>query len=170
MYAWSRRGRQPALLVVSVAFLVYFSKLIIEILPVGELHDILISSIMDFITLGIFFLALVVKPQRSHSAEDDREEKDITFNQTHALEPFIFTGKMLPFASIVNSTEGNGTNAGPLNTLPFWSKAEPWHGQKISLELLEYSHWQQACVHNMLIALTNPSLFFMSMLGYPLYG
>ncbi len=39
MYAWSRRGRQPALLVVSVAFLVYFSKLIIEILPVGELHD-----------------------------------------------------------------------------------------------------------------------------------
>ena len=39
IYAWSRRGKQPTLLVVSFAFLVYFSKLIIEILPVGELHD-----------------------------------------------------------------------------------------------------------------------------------
>ena len=66
LYAWTRRGRQPALLVVSLAFLVYFSKLIIEILPIGELHDDLVSSIMDFVTLGIFFIALVVKPQRGH--------------------------------------------------------------------------------------------------------
>ncbi|MGA2875318.1 MAG: hypothetical protein ABSE82_07240 [Nitrososphaerales archaeon] len=75
MYAWSRRGRQPALLVVSVAFLVYFSKLIIEILPIGELHDDLVSSIMDFVTLGIFFIALVVKPQRGHVTENKVEEK-----------------------------------------------------------------------------------------------
>ena len=64
LYAWSRRERQPALLIVSLAFLAYFSKLIIEILPLGELHDELISSVMDFVTLGLFFIALVIKPQR----------------------------------------------------------------------------------------------------------
>ena len=69
LYAWSRRERQPALLIVSLAFLAYFSKLIIEILPLGELHDELFSSVMDFVTLGLFFLALVIKPQRGGSAK-----------------------------------------------------------------------------------------------------
>ncbi|MHB1868139.1 MAG: hypothetical protein ACYCPP_04250 [Nitrososphaerales archaeon] len=69
LYAWSRRERQPALLIVSLAFLAYFSKLIIEILPLGELHDELFSSVMDFVTLGLFFLALVIKPQRGGNAK-----------------------------------------------------------------------------------------------------
>ncbi|MDG6905899.1 MAG: hypothetical protein JRN20_08955 [Nitrososphaerota archaeon] len=68
LYAWSRRGRQSTLLIVSLAFLVYFSKLLIEIIPVGELHDELIASIMDFVTLGLFFLALVIRPNRSRIA------------------------------------------------------------------------------------------------------
>ena len=74
LYAWSRRGRQPTLLIVALAFLAYFSKLIIEILPIGELHDELISSVMDFVTLGLFFLALVIKPQRGASAKDSEKE------------------------------------------------------------------------------------------------
>ncbi len=67
MYAWSRRGKQPTLFIVSIAFLVFFSKLLTEILPIGELHDELVSSIMDFVVLGIFFLALLVKPKKRHS-------------------------------------------------------------------------------------------------------
>ena len=76
IYAWNRRGRQRTLLIVSFAFLAYFSKLIIEILPVGELHDDLISSIMDFVTLGLFFIALVVKPQRGHVTENNAVNKN----------------------------------------------------------------------------------------------
>jgi preprotein translocase subunit YajC len=69
IYAWSRRQKQPALLIVSIAFLVYFSKLVIEFLPIGELHDDLIASMIDFVTLGLFFIALVVKPQRGRKIE-----------------------------------------------------------------------------------------------------
>ncbi|HVB12549.1 MAG TPA: hypothetical protein VNE86_05400 [Nitrososphaerales archaeon] len=77
LYAWSRRERQPALLIVSFAFLAYFSKLIIEILPLGELHDELISSVMDFVTLGLFFLALVIKPQRGNTKKAGKEISDV---------------------------------------------------------------------------------------------
>jgi hypothetical protein len=73
MFAWSRRGRQPALLIVAIAFLVYFSKLLLEILPISELHDELIASIMDFVTLGLFFLAIVVRPQRGKVSGEKKD-------------------------------------------------------------------------------------------------
>ena len=65
LFAWSRRGRQASLLLVAFAFFIYFSKLLLELIPIGELHDELVGSTMDFITLILFFLALVVRPQRS---------------------------------------------------------------------------------------------------------
>lgn len=77
MYAWYRRGKQSTLLIVSIAFLVYFSKLLIELLPISESHDELIGSIMDFATLGIFFLALVVRPQRGGKIEKVEKDSDV---------------------------------------------------------------------------------------------
>jgi hypothetical protein len=79
MYAWSRRGRQPTLLIVSIAFLSYFSKILLEILPISEIHDELIGSIIDFVTLGLFFLALVVRPRRGAIAR----------NSAHAMQLFL---------------------------------------------------------------------------------
>ena len=73
IFAWSRRGRQSNLLLVAFAFFLYFSKLLIELLPIGELHDELVSSVMDFGTLTLFFLALVVRP---HRANHGKEKKD----------------------------------------------------------------------------------------------
>lgn len=64
MFAWSRR-RQRTLIIVAFAFLAYFSKLLIELLPFGELHDDLVSASIDFVTLALFFIALVVRPQRA---------------------------------------------------------------------------------------------------------
>ncbi len=64
LFAWIRRGRQATLLIVAIAFFAFFSKQIIEILPLGEMHDELFSSIMDFVVLALFFIALVIRPQR----------------------------------------------------------------------------------------------------------
>lgn len=68
IYAWSRR-RQRTLIIVALAFLAYFSKLVFELLPIGELHDDLVSAGIDFVTLVLFFIALVLKPQRSPKKE-----------------------------------------------------------------------------------------------------
>ncbi|MDG6998105.1 MAG: hypothetical protein JRN15_03215 [Nitrososphaerota archaeon] len=68
MFAWSRR-KQRALIIVGLAFLAYFSKLLIEILPFGELHDDLVSASIDFVTLALFFVALVIRPQRGNHRE-----------------------------------------------------------------------------------------------------
>ena len=38
LYAWSRRGRQPTLLIVSFGFLTFFVKQVIEILPLSSLN------------------------------------------------------------------------------------------------------------------------------------
>jgi hypothetical protein len=76
LFAWSRRGRQTSLLLVALAFFLYFSKLLIELLPIGELHDELVSSIMDFGTLTLFFLALVVRPHRSIPAPQKRDSAE----------------------------------------------------------------------------------------------
>jgi hypothetical protein len=68
LYAWSRR-KQPALLLVSAAFLLFFFKIIVEFLPlaydIGEvaLWD-LILILIDFIILALFFLAIVIRPKR----------------------------------------------------------------------------------------------------------
>jgi len=69
VFAWTRR-KQPALLAVSLAFLLFFSTHVIEFMdelgviqePSGVLQLTLIS--MDFIILLLFFIAVVVRPKR----------------------------------------------------------------------------------------------------------
>jgi hypothetical protein len=68
IYAWSRR-RQPAPLIVSAAFLLFFFKIIVEYLPIaydiGEFAswDRLLVAI-DFVILALFFAAIVIRPRR----------------------------------------------------------------------------------------------------------
>ena len=64
-YAWSRR-RQPALLIVSVAFLLFFATHVIEILEAYEFSASvqLAISFIDFVILALFFIAIVVRPRR----------------------------------------------------------------------------------------------------------
>lgn len=70
LYAWYRR-RQPALLVVSVAFLLFFSKTFAEFLL--EAYNIvgldLVPIFLDFITLALFFVAIVLRPRRKQETE-----------------------------------------------------------------------------------------------------
>jgi lipopolysaccharide export LptBFGC system permease protein LptF len=69
LYAWSRR-RQPALLVVSLAFFLFFFRHLIEMLgDMGEIYEPsgslqLALILMDFVTLALFFVAVVVRPRR----------------------------------------------------------------------------------------------------------
>jgi hypothetical protein len=65
LYAWARRGRQPTLLIVSIGFLTFFVKQFVEILPLSNVNGELFNSAMDFLTLTLFFLALVVRPKRN---------------------------------------------------------------------------------------------------------
>jgi uncharacterized RDD family membrane protein YckC len=64
MYAWNRRGRTPTLLLVGLAFLTFFVKQVLEVLPLNFANGELLSSILDFVALGLFFLAIVVRPRR----------------------------------------------------------------------------------------------------------
>jgi hypothetical protein len=74
IYAWSRR-RQPALLLVSMAFLLFFFKIIVEFLPLaydlGEFAswDLLLVSI-DFVILALFFAAIVIRPRRKRPEQN----------------------------------------------------------------------------------------------------
>jgi hypothetical protein len=73
LYAWVRR-RQPALIVVSAAFLLFFLKIVIEIFPsldqmTGQFPLDLLLVFIDFATLGLFFAALVLKPKRKYEAK-----------------------------------------------------------------------------------------------------
>jgi uncharacterized membrane protein YcfT len=65
LYAWSRR-KQPALVIVSSAFLLFFLKQVIGLLSdvyeFGSLELILIF--IDFVILALFFVAIVVRPRR----------------------------------------------------------------------------------------------------------
>jgi hypothetical protein len=72
LYAWGRR-RQPALIVVSAAFLLFFIKIVIEIFPsldqmTGQFPLDLLLVFIDFAILGLFFAALVLKPKRKLEA------------------------------------------------------------------------------------------------------
>jgi len=66
LYAWSRR-RQPALLIVSTAFLLFFLKQVVwllsDVYDFGSLEPILIIF-FDFIVLALFFVAIVLRPRR----------------------------------------------------------------------------------------------------------
>ncbi|HYB04851.1 MAG TPA: hypothetical protein VED17_10330 [Nitrososphaerales archaeon] len=65
IYAWLRRSRQLTLLIVSFGFLSFFIMQAAEAFPYPVLHGELFESIMSFISLTLFFIALVVRPQRS---------------------------------------------------------------------------------------------------------
>jgi hypothetical protein len=64
MYAWSRR-RHPALFTVSIAFFLFFLKILIDELepPIGWLSEF-ISTSLEFAILLLFFLAVVVGARR----------------------------------------------------------------------------------------------------------
>ena len=70
LYAWSRR-RQPALVLVSTAFLLFFVKQAIQLL--SEIYEFgsieLVPVFFDFIILALFFVALVVRPRRKQAEE-----------------------------------------------------------------------------------------------------
>lgn len=76
LYAWSRR-RQPALLIISCAFFLFFFRHLIEMLgDMGEIYEPsgllrLALIVMDFVTLALFFVAVVVRPKRKRQ---DRTE------------------------------------------------------------------------------------------------
>jgi len=65
VYAWLRRSRQLTLLIVAFGFLAFFVVQAVEIVPYPALHGELFRSVMEFVTLTLFFIALVVRPQRS---------------------------------------------------------------------------------------------------------
>jgi len=62
-YAWTRR-RQPALLIVSAAFLLFFLKEVFQLLPQQTNASNLILGLIDFVILAAFFVAMVVRPRR----------------------------------------------------------------------------------------------------------
>jgi hypothetical protein len=63
MYAWSKR-KQPTLIIVSIAFLLFFTKTVLDvILPRSTFLDLSRVSI-DFAALALFFVAIVVRPRK----------------------------------------------------------------------------------------------------------
>src|SRR5487761_1552841 len=79
LYAWSKRSRQPTLLFVSFGFLAFFIKQLVGVLPLDNLHGELFGSVMDFATLGLFFVGLVVRPRRREiiANREMEEEKSL---------------------------------------------------------------------------------------------
>src|SRR5487761_251646 len=80
LYAWSKRGRQPTLLFVSLGFLTFFIKQLVGVLPLDSLHGELFGSVMDFATLALFFVGLVVRPRRREiiANREMEEEKSLS--------------------------------------------------------------------------------------------
>jgi hypothetical protein len=71
LYAWYRR-KQPALLIVSSAFLLFFLRHAVELM--GEVYETSASLqvllvLMDFIILLLFFIAVVVRPKRKRQEQ-----------------------------------------------------------------------------------------------------
>lgn len=62
LYAWSKR-RQPALIMVAAAFLLFFMKTLLDYLLPSTTEDIVRVGI-DFVALALFFVAIVVRPRR----------------------------------------------------------------------------------------------------------
>ena len=63
LYAWYRR-RQPALVIVSLAFLLFFVKSALDLLPLSFSVNELTRLSIDFIALALFFIAIVVRPRK----------------------------------------------------------------------------------------------------------
>jgi len=70
IYAWSRR-RQPALAIVSIAFLLFFIRHIVQVLAEMYEFDSAVALplvFVDFIVLALFFVAIVIRPKRKQPA------------------------------------------------------------------------------------------------------
>ena len=62
LYAWSKR-KQPALIMVAAAFLLFFMKTLLDyVLP--SVTEGLVRVGIDFAALALFFVAIVVRPRR----------------------------------------------------------------------------------------------------------
>jgi hypothetical protein len=62
LYAWSRR-RQPALVIVATAFLLFFLKTLLDYVLPSTTEDFVRVGI-DFAALALFFVAIVVRPRK----------------------------------------------------------------------------------------------------------
>ena len=62
LYAWSRR-KQPALIMVAAAFLLFFTKTLLDYVLPSTTEDVVRVGI-DFVALALFFVAIVVRPRR----------------------------------------------------------------------------------------------------------
>ena len=62
LYAWSKR-RQLALVMVAVAFLLFFMKTLLDYVLPSTTEGIVRVGI-DFAALALFFIAIVVRPRR----------------------------------------------------------------------------------------------------------
>ena len=62
LYAWSRR-RQPALIMVATAFLLFFMKTLLDYVLPSATEGIVRVGI-DFAALALFFVAIVVRPRK----------------------------------------------------------------------------------------------------------
>jgi len=62
LYAWSRR-RQPALIMVAAAFLLFFMKTLLDYVLPSTTEDVVRVGI-DFVALALLFVAIVVRPRR----------------------------------------------------------------------------------------------------------
>jgi hypothetical protein len=61
-YAWSRR-KQPALIMVATAFLLFFLKTLLDYVLPSTTEDFVRVGI-DFAALALFFVAIVVRPRK----------------------------------------------------------------------------------------------------------
>ena len=67
LYAWFRR-RQKSLIIVSVAFLLFFTKTILDFfLP--KVVDEFVRDSIDFAALALFFVAITVRPRKDFGKE-----------------------------------------------------------------------------------------------------
>jgi len=62
LYAWFRR-KQPSLIIVSVAFFLYFVKEMMEFIPNQSNVIYLVRNLLDFIILVTFFIAIIIGPR-----------------------------------------------------------------------------------------------------------
>lgn len=67
LYAWYRR-RQPALVIVSLAFLLFFVKSALDLLPLPLSVNEFTRVSIDFVALALFFIAIVVRPRKHDSS------------------------------------------------------------------------------------------------------
>jgi len=63
LYAWSKR-KQPALLIVATAFLLFFGKTVLDVLYSRSTLIDIVRPLFDFIALALFFVAIVIRPRR----------------------------------------------------------------------------------------------------------